>query len=99
MTPSVASEHEWVGVDACEAVMDAIFCKMCCNNTDYDYADARAKFDDLMGVFKAGHMRNVESMATHPGHREEFDNVGRASAVKLTTSTGRTVKLTVSAST
>ena len=42
MTSSVASEHEWVGVDACEAVMDAIFRKMCCNNTDYDYADARA---------------------------------------------------------
>lgn len=73
MTPAVASEHEWVGVDACEVVMDAIFRKMCCNNTDYDYADARAKFDDLMDVFKAGHMRNVESMATHPGHREEFD--------------------------
>ena len=72
MDLSVAGTHEWVGAtDEYEAVLDAIFKKMAA--ATYEYADARAKFDRLMGVLKAGHSRNVATMATHPESREEFD--------------------------
>jgi hypothetical protein len=51
--------------------MHTIFRKM--GAACYEYADARAQFDRLMEVLKAGHSRNVTTMATHPNSREEFD--------------------------
>ena len=58
-----------------ETVLQAVFTAMAKANAEAygDTAQTRHNFDAVMDVCKAGHMRSVDAMNTHPGTTEYFD--------------------------